>query len=720
MGDTVITAIGDSVAAGSIGELHQHWHGAPRAPAALPHQVGVIPSRALSFQHRREADRMRAALADGGTAVLYQVLTGMGGVGKTQLAADYAHHVWDRAEVDLLVWVSAVSRDAIISGYTQAAVEVCGADTHDPELAARVFLAWLRAKRYRWLVVLDDLADPADVRGLWPPEQPLGRTLVTTRRREAALMGSGRRQIQIGLFTPGEAVRYLASTLAAHRRTEPPECLAELAAELGCLPLALSQAAAYLTDQALSIADYCTMLNDRRRSLADAVPDAAGLPDGQTSPVAAVWSLSIDRADRLSPRGLARALLQLAAMLAPNGIPVSVLTSAPALAYLADQRGSTIERKTTDDLDVREACDALTALHRLSLLDRVPGSAPPSVRVHQLVQRATRDALTTERCGQLAQIAADALLASWPSDSGLDVVAEGDMLRANAAALVQHSEGALYTATAHPILRRYAGSLWNSGQIQAALDYQRHLADAAHRRFGPAHPDCLEAQADLAHLTGHMGDKLGAVTTLQSLSGQMRQWLGPCHPLTLNARYLLAHWWGETIGAHRAVTALEQVHADQEHALGPDHEDTLTTRHLLAHWRRKAGDAVGAIADGVQLVADRTRLRGAGHHNTLAARSHLAAARAAAGDERAAVTEYEKILEEELRLFSIDHPNVRDTRKRLASYRWQAGDATGAVTTLAAVLADEERILGPDHAQISHTRSLLEQWLAALHPPKSV
>jgi hypothetical protein len=692
----------------------------PRTPAALPHQIGVLPSRALSFQHRLEADRLRAAVADGGTAVLCQILTGMGGVGKTQLAADYAHHVWDRAEVDLLVWVSAVSRGAIISGYTQAAVEVCGADINDPELAARVFLAWLRAKRYRWLVVLDDLANPADLRGLWPPEQSLGRTLVTTRRREAALMGSGRRQIQVGLFTPGEAVHYLAATLEAHGRTEPPERLAGLAADLGCLPLALSQAAAYLTDQALSMADYLSMLNDRRRSLADAVPDAAGLPDGQTATVAAVWSLSIDRAERLSPRGLARPLLQLAAMLDPNGIPVSVLTSAPALAYLADQRASTTEQKTADGLGVREASGALTALHRLSLLDRVPGSDPPSVRVHQLVQRAARDALSDERCGQLAQIAADALLALWPLHSGLDVVTYGDMLRANTAALVQHSEGALYTTAAHPILRRYAGSLWNSGQAQVAFDYEQQLADTAHRRLGPAHPDCLEARADLAHLSGHMGDKTGAVATLQALSEQMRQWLGPYHPLTLNARYLLAHWWGETVGARRAVTALEQVCADQKQALGPDHGDTLTTRHLLAHWRREDGDAVGATADGVQLVADRTRLRGSGHHSTLAARSHLAAARAAAGDERGAVTEYEKILEEQLRLFSLDHPEVRDTRKRLASYRWRAGNTTGAVTTLAAVLADEERILGPDHAQIGHTRSLLERWLAALDPPKSV
>ena len=81
------------MAVGSAGQVV--YQAAPREPAAWPHQVGVIPSRAQSFQHRAEAQRLRAAVEGGGTAVLGQVLTGMGGVGKTQLAADYARTAWD-------------------------------------------------------------------------------------------------------------------------------------------------------------------------------------------------------------------------------------------------------------------------------------------------------------------------------------------------------------------------------------------------------------------------------------------------------------------------------------------------------------------------------------------------------------------------------------------------------------------------------------------------
>ncbi|WP_177328313.1 ATP-binding protein (plasmid) [Streptomyces atratus] len=146
---------------------------APRERASWPRQVGVIPTRAQSFQHRAEVEQLRAVVDGGGTAVLCQVLTGTGGVGKTQLAADYARAAWGSGGVDVLVWITASTRSAVVFGYAQAGVEVLGADPGGREQAARLFLAWLEpkpgARPCRWLVVLDDLADPAGLRGLWPP-----------------------------------------------------------------------------------------------------------------------------------------------------------------------------------------------------------------------------------------------------------------------------------------------------------------------------------------------------------------------------------------------------------------------------------------------------------------------------------------------------------------------------------------------------------------------
>ncbi|MEU7124408.1 hypothetical protein [Streptomyces zaomyceticus] len=117
-----------------------------REPAPWPHQVGVVPGAARSFQHRVEADRLRATVEGGSTTLLTQLLTGMGGVGKTQLAADYARTAWNDGDVDVLVWVTAAAQTSVVGAYAQAGVELCRADPEDPERAARQFLAWLAPK----------------------------------------------------------------------------------------------------------------------------------------------------------------------------------------------------------------------------------------------------------------------------------------------------------------------------------------------------------------------------------------------------------------------------------------------------------------------------------------------------------------------------------------------------------------------------------------------
>ncbi len=219
---------------------------------------GCHPPRAQAFQERPEAALLRSAVEGGGTAVLHQseqsgdipgkVLAGMGGVGKTQLAADYARAAWDTGDLDVLVWITASTRLSVVSSYARAGRDLCRADRDDSEEAARAFVAWLTPKAggqaCRWLVVLDDLVDPDDLQGLWPPASPHGQTLVTTRRRDAALLGGGRHLIKVGVYTDTEAAEYLRASLADHNRSETTRELQALAHDLGHLPLALAQAAA--------------------------------------------------------------------------------------------------------------------------------------------------------------------------------------------------------------------------------------------------------------------------------------------------------------------------------------------------------------------------------------------------------------------------------------------------------------------------------------------
>jgi tetratricopeptide (TPR) repeat protein len=691
-----ISASDHSIAAHRIDKIA--YYAAPRLPVPWPHQVGTLPREAGCFRDRATARQLEQS---GGI----HVLVGSGGVGKTQLAAHHARTLWQTGQLDLLVWVTAATRDAVIASYAQAAVEVISADPADPESAARAFLAWLEPKSgmtRRWLVVLDDLADPADVRGLWPPASTRGRTLITTRRRDATLTGHGCRRVQVGLFTADEATSYLTTALAAHDRHEHVDALASLADSLGYLPLALSQAVAYIVDTGLDCTAYHALLADRVRGIADALPDQSGLPDDQTSTLTAAWSLSLDRADRLPPAGLARPMMKLAAMLDPNGIPSPVLVSAPALTYLTQHRTAAALEQHAAEVTAQEGVQALRALHRLSLIDHSPTNSYQAVRIHQLVQRAIRDSLRTDQQDQDARAAADALIDVWPEVERDTVLAQ--TLRANADALALHAEAALCHGEAHAVLFRTGASLGGAGQVAAAQHYFQHLSDIIQRYLGSEHRDTFYTRYYIAHWKGKAGDVAGAVAALGELLSDEERVLGADHPDTLETLDALAYWRQKEGDAAGAVAAYEQLLERVLSALGPDHPEALTARGHLAFFQGEAGNVAGAIVAFEKLLADRMRVLGPDHLDTLRTRLHRARWRGKAGDVAGAIAALEDLLSDEERVLGPDHPDTLYTRYYIAHCKGKSGDVAGAIAAFEELLADRERVMGPDHPDTLYTR----------------
>ncbi|MFG1949375.1 tetratricopeptide repeat protein [Nonomuraea sp. NPDC048826] len=664
-------------------------------------RVGVIPQPADCFQDRQ------VAVGEAPT----QVLAGMGGVGKTQLAAARARRAWEQG-VRVLVWVNAATRDGVVSAYADAAARLGlpVSDRDDPERAAREFLVWAETTDRPWLVVLDDVWRPKDLSGLWPPAATSaagGRVLVTTRLREAALAGADRLTIGVDTFTEAEARSYLTAKLAGH---DPDADLDGLAADLGALPLALAQAAAYIVNAAISCAAYRQRL--ATRLLAHAVPGEDYLPDGHERIVTATWELSVDHADRAAPAGLARPVLCLAAVLDPAGIPQQALTGPPALAYLTSHLPS-------GEVDEAMVDEALRVLHRHSLLDHDRAAAHREIRVHQLVQRATREnviarpGLGEHLFTEVARTAADALLHLWPP---VEPDQLGPVLRANADALLQATGTALFgpDTGVHPVLLHATTSLGETGQVAAAMTACAELHSRCLRTLGPDHPSTLAARSNLGLWRGESGDAAGAVAVFEASLADLERVVGPDHPYTLIARGNLARWRGEAGDTAGAITALTELVADRTRVQGPDDLGTLITRHNLAWWRGKAGDVTGAAAACEELVADEERVLGPDHPRTLATRHILARWRGEAGDAAGAVTAYEKQLADRLRVLGPDHPQTLATRHNLAHWRGLAGDVAGAAVACEDLLADEERVLGPDHPQTLATRHNLAEWRGRL------
>ncbi|MFF4874103.1 NB-ARC domain-containing protein, partial [Streptomyces sp. NPDC000961] len=526
-GDLGLGISGDHVSMQGV-TINMGVPGPSERVVSFPIVVGTVPAAASRYQARSQSGLLRTALEDGGTVVLTGtpaqdtggqddtgqdeggsgdarwVLSGLGGVGKTQIAAHHARIQIADGWADVVVWATATDRSGVLSAYAQAARALgLPGVAEDDEQNAALFLAWLQprpvaagTRAVRWLIVLDNITDPNHLTGLWPPTSPLGQTLATTRRRDAALRDRGTR-IAVDVFTSAEALAFLTRRLADYNHTESEDDLRALAHALGYLPLALAQAAAYLADTGHTAADYHRMLTERTARLAELTPDA--LPDDQELPVAAVWDLSVQHANTLPPAGLAQPMLALLSVLSPDGIPTALASTEAARAYLgrnaieADSDSEAAEDK--EQVEERQVMQVLSVLHRLSLIDRTPDA----IRVHALVQHATRDTLTTEQHTTTTVAAADALLQAWPKRLNYVFL---PVLIANVSALYTAGPPRKEDDGLHPVLFTAGLTLGRTGQLTAAHTYFDHLHNTAHCLLGPDHPDTLATRSNLARWRG--------------------------------------------------------------------------------------------------------------------------------------------------------------------------------------------------------------------------
>jgi tetratricopeptide (TPR) repeat protein len=636
---------------------------------------------------------------------------GLGGSGTTQLAAALAHALWDSRAVDLLVWVPATSRDAICQGYAQALADVGEAEPEDdlPGAAGR-FLAWLAGTERRWLVVLDDLAAPADLDGLWP-EATDGRVVVTSRAGDG-LAAPNRRSVGVGCFSMREALAYLTARLTTDpgQRTEA----LDLATDLECQPLALTHATAAMLCTGGSCRDYRGWYHDRRRRLA-----TAGPPPGDQDPLAGpgitpaagppgivdvTWSLAADLADQIAPAGAARPMLALAALLDPAGIPGVVFTSQAACGYLSGHPAL-----PSDPAHAREAVHNLA---RAGLVTINPASTSRTVEVHPLVQAMTRDRIGEAEFERAVRSAADALYQAWPGAQAPPRLAQA--LRDCVARLREISGDLLWQPEAHPVLMRAGESLNREEASGAAAAYWQSLLENTSRVLGPAHAQTLRCQDGLAAAYETAGRLADAIGVHERTMAERQQALGHDHPDTLAS---CGHLGGVYAAAGRHDDALpmyERVVADREWVLGARHPDTLAARTELAAAYLAAGRAGQALPLYEQTLADLERGFGPLNAETLAARAGLAQAYHTAGQLKQAIPGYERVLADRERSQGADHPDTISARADLAFAYRTAGRMKQALPLYERVVADRDRVLGSYHPDTLTARgNLANAYLAA-------
>ncbi|WP_124289653.1 tetratricopeptide repeat protein [Streptomyces sp. ADI91-18] len=697
----------DLLAEGRIGQRSASDALVRNQGRSWPRQFGALPEPAAAF-----LERPRLHLPDGPGRFL---LTGNGGVGKTQAAAAYARSRLAQRDLDLLIWVNASTRDTVVSGFVEAAAELVGARPHlRAEEAATQLPSWLAKARRRWCVVLDDLSSPGDLHGLWPPTTEHGSTLITTRRRIDAL---DRRctVVEVIPFSPQESLAYLRGVIDPSAGTDAE--LNALADDLGHLPLALAQVAAYMGNTGRSCREYRDRFVRRDAKLADLVPEEGEGLIEHRRPLSVAWSLSVEASDALRPQGAARPVMHVLSLLDGTGVPGELFSTPAVLALVS---GGTAAAAGPEAAAEDTVHDAVHNLRRYSLLDIDRSSTPAdgsgpgaltggaSVRIHVMTQRATRDLLSAPEREDAVAAAAQALLEGW----GIaDAPARLDReLRSNAFALLRQAGPDLLAPAPHEVLFRMGHSLGDSGQAAAALRHFRWLERTVAERFDPDDAISLGARGHLAWWQAKSGDQAGAASAFKALAEDQARLLAPEHPDLLQTRQSAAVWRGAAGDPAGAAAELRSLYELRIRVMGAAHRDTVSNRNHLANFLAASGDHEGAFALHEEAWQEALERRHPGHRDVLRARAAAMRHRGELGDIAGALEALNDLLAVQLE-DDPDSPDTLATRAGIAEWTARRGNPRRAAALLEGVLTDRLRVLGPEHPHTLATRLDVARWL---------
>jgi tetratricopeptide (TPR) repeat protein/transcriptional regulator with XRE-family HTH domain len=717
------------------------FSGTPDSQSSIPPQlIWNVPYRRNPFFTGREEilAHLYTVLQNNKAAALTQTqaISGLGGIGKTQIAVEYAYRYRDHYQA--IFWITASTREAFTADFVMLAALLDLPEQHEQgqDIVVRAVKRWLTTHTH-WLLILDNVDNPEMIAD-YLPVHSTGDVLLTTRLQA---LGTLAQSIEVEKMGLDEGIIFLLRRTKAlapgvsldQLMKESQAQAAEIVAALDGLPLALDQAGAYIEETRCGLSQYLDLYGTRRKEL---LLRRGRFPVDHPDSVAATWSLSFQRVEQES---LAAAdLLRLLAFLDPEAIPEEIIILGVA------ELGPVLEAVADDPLKVDNIIELLL---RYSLIRRT--SELKSLSIHRLVQAVLKDSMNRDTQRLWAERAIRAVNKAFPNvelqtwercqrclphvqvcatyieEYELGIPEAARLFNEAAAYLIVHAqyeqaELLLRQALAirqqvleanHPDTARTLNDLGvlylTQGKYQQAEPLLQKALAIRQKKLGVEHPDTATSLNNRALLYYEQGRYSSAETLYRDALEIRRRVLKPGHLDIAQSLNNLAQLYTVLGKFSQAESLYKEALSSQEKTLGSEHPLVAQTLNNLALLYRSKGEYAQAEQYYQQALRIQEQVLGSDHPDVAETINNLARLYRAMGAYEEAEPLYQRALHIRETTFGTDHPLVAQSYYSMAKLYHSQGKYLEAEKLCEQALHIQEQRLGTIHPSIASTLGML-------------
>ncbi|KAB8211568.1 hypothetical protein BDV34DRAFT_219523 [Aspergillus parasiticus] len=657
-------------------------------------------------------------------------ITGLGGIGKTQVALEVTYRIRDRDKECSVFWVPCTSHGMIEQTFANIA-QTLGLHDVKPAEAKEQIKIYLSSERAgKWLLIFDNADDPemwltgndtAPALEDFLPQSDQGHILFTSRNGELAVDLTGSNIISIPDVDKETASNILENILLQKHLLEDHITTVALLEQLAFLPLAIAQASAYINKKRLTLSAYLTLLqeeeDDAVELLSEDFRDPGRYKDIQ-NPVITTWLISFKQIQHQDP--LAADYLSFMACINPRNIPHSLLPPQTSRKQRLDALGllNAYSFTNSQDLDI--------SMHRLVHIATRNWLRKNGLFGHWIQRVADRmdivfpNAHYTNRGlwreylpHALALVYDDEFIVQQEQYSILvEKIAdcldsdgkyhEAEALYKTLIRINQDRDGIEHTTTLTS-MAKLALIYWHQGRWSEAEQLNIQVLERRKTVLGAQHPYTLASINNLASIYYDQGRLKEAENLIVEVVETMKIVLGTEHPNTLSSMANLASIYGKQRRWSEAEKLIIQVIEGVRAVLGEEHPDTLVSIGNLATFYMQQERWHEAETLRIQVMERSKAVLGAEHPHTLACMGNLATTYGQQGRWHEAETLGIKVMERSKAVLGADHPDTLNIMANLAYICESQGKYEDALSLLEKCLESRNKVLGPSHPDTRST-----------------